>query len=297
MTISASKEAREKAQSGPRTAESLILPTMLGEGYGTYEVRPTNFVLSIVIHMLAFAGFFAASHLLISNKEMVKAKVTDLVNAADIILPPALTISGGGGGGGDRSKLDASAGKPPKFDLDQITPPAAVIRNDKPLLVVQQTIAVPPEVILPQSNVQVGDPLSAALIASNGTGAGSGIGTGRGGGVGKGDGRGLGVGFGAGTGDGVFRVGGGVSAPRPIYNPDPEYSEEARKAKYQGTVVLAIVIGTDGKPRDVRVQRSLGLGLDEKAMEAVRTWRFEPARKNGQPVPVAVNIEVNFNLY
>lgn len=297
MSTSASKEARISAEPVPRAADSLILPTMLGEGYGTYQVRPTNFLLSIVLHMLAFAGFFAASHFLIANKDMVRARVTELVSGEAIIMPPAPTVSGGGGGGGDRSKLDANAGKPPKFDLDQITPPAAVLRNDKPLLVVEQTIAVPPQVKLPTSNIQVGDPLSAALIPSNGTGVSSGIGSGRGGGVGKGDGRGLGIGFGAGTGDGVFRVGGGVSAPLVIYKPDPEYSEEARKAKYQGTVVLALVVGVDGRPRDVRVQRSLGLGLDEKAMEAVRTWRFEPARKNGQPVPVAVNVEVNFNLY
>jgi TonB family protein len=88
-----------------------------------------------------------------------------------------------------------------------------------------------------------------------------------------------------------------VSAPRAVYAPDPEYSEEARKAKWQGTVVLWVVIGPDGKPRDVRVQRSLGMGLDEKAIEAVRTWKFDPAKKDGQPVAVQVNVEVNFRLY
>jgi TonB family protein len=92
-------------------------------------------------------------------------------------------------------------------------------------------------------------------------------------------------------------VGGGVSAPRAIFSPDPEYSEEARKAKYQGTVVLWVVVGADGRPHDLRVTRSLGLGLDEKAMEAVRTWKFEPAKKDGQAVAVQVNIEVNFRLY
>jgi TonB family protein len=92
-------------------------------------------------------------------------------------------------------------------------------------------------------------------------------------------------------------VGGGVSAPRPIYDPDPEYSEQARQAKYQGAVLLWVVVGPDGRPRDIRVQRSLGMGLDEKAIEAVKQWRFEPARKDGQPVAVQVNIEVNFRLY
>lgn len=98
-------------------------------------------------------------------------------------------------------------------------------------------------------------------------------------------------------GGGIFRVGGGVSAPRPIYDPDPEFSEEARAAKYQGKVLLWVVVGADGRPRDVRVRRSLGMGLDERAIATVKTWRFEPAMKDGHPVAVQVNIEVNFRLY
>jgi protein TonB len=98
-------------------------------------------------------------------------------------------------------------------------------------------------------------------------------------------------------GGGLFRVGGGVSAPRPIYDPDPEYSEEARHAKYQGTVLLSVIVGPDGRPHDIRVQRSLGMGLDEKAIEAVRQWKFEPSMKDGHPVAVQVNVEVSFRLY
>jgi TonB family protein len=91
-------------------------------------------------------------------------------------------------------------------------------------------------------------------------------------------------------------VGGGVSAPKAIYAPEAEYSEEARKVKHMGTVVLWLVVGTDGKPRDIRVLRTLGLGLDEKAIEAVKNWRFEPAKKDGKPVAVQINVEVNFHL-
>src|SRR5438105_4196705 len=101
----------------------------------------------------------------------------------------------------------------------------------------------------------------------------------------------------SGGGGGVFRVGGGVSAPKELYAPEPEYSEEARKAKYQGTCVLYLIVGPDGKPRDIRVARSLGLGLDEKAIEAVKQWKFEPAMKDGKPVAVAINVEVDFRLY
>jgi TonB family protein len=95
----------------------------------------------------------------------------------------------------------------------------------------------------------------------------------------------------------VHRVGDGVSAPRIVFQPDPEYSEEARQAKYQGTVVLYVEVGADGRTHNIRIQRALGLGLDEKAIEAVRQWQFEPARKDGQPVRVGVNIEINFCLY
>jgi TonB family protein len=156
---------------------------------------------------------------------------------------------------------------------------------------------VPPEIKLPTVGA-LGDPLSKVIgPPSNGTGSGGGIGSGSGGGVGSGSGPGVGPGHGGGYGGGAYRVGGGVSAPKALYAPDPEYSEEARKAKYQGTVVLWMVVGADGRPQQVRVQRSLGMGLDEKAIEAVRQWKFEPAKLNGQSVPVQINVEVNFRLY
>lgn len=92
-------------------------------------------------------------------------------------------------------------------------------------------------------------------------------------------------------------VGGDVSEPVPIYEPDPEYSDAARKAKFQGTVIVGVVIGVDGHVYDPKIVQPLGLGLDQKALEAVKLWRFEPAKKNGRPVRVAADIEVNFRLY
>ncbi len=90
---------------------------------------------------------------------------------------------------------------------------------------------------------------------------------------------------------------GAVSGPWANYAPDPEYSKEARIAKLNGTVVLWLVVGSDGKPKDIRVVRPLGLGLDEKAVEAVSTWRFRPGQKDGQPVATMVNVEVTFHLF
>ncbi len=96
---------------------------------------------------------------------------------------------------------------------------------------------------------------------------------------------------------GVYRVGGGVSAPKAILAPDPAYTKEAQKANYQGVCVLALIVGVDGNPRDIRVVRPLGKGLDEKAIEAVKQWKFEPAMKDGKPVAVAINVQVTFRLY
>lgn len=95
---------------------------------------------------------------------------------------------------------------------------------------------------------------------------------------------------------GVYRVGGSVTPPQAIYNPQPQYSEEARRAKMQGNVTVSCVVGADGLVHDAKVVRPAGYGMDENALEAVRQWRFEPAKKDGQPVPVQVNIEVSFRL-
>ena len=97
-------------------------------------------------------------------------------------------------------------------------------------------------------------------------------------------------------GEPVYRVGAGVTAPRAIYAPDPEYSEEARRGLLQGQCVLRVMVGADVRPSDVRVDRSLGMGLDEKSIEAIRAWRFEPARKDGQPVAAQVSVETSFAL-
>jgi len=99
------------------------------------------------------------------------------------------------------------------------------------------------------------------------------------------------------TGSGVYKVGGEVTAPVPVDRPEPKYSEEARRAKYQGTVVVMIVVDTSGNVTDARIVRPLGLGLDEKALETVRTWKFKPAMRNGVDVPVRVLVEVNFRLF
>ena len=215
----------------------------------------------------------------------------------DLAMAPKKQANQGGGGGGDRSLTPASKGRLPKIAPRQFTPPSAVINNPNPKLAMDPSILVPPDVPLPNVNMnQYGDPLSKFGGASNGTGSGGGIGSGNGGGVGSGSGGGYGPGSGGGAGGGVFRVGGGVSAPQLLYKVEPQYSEEARKAKFQGTVTLYIEVDPSGRATNVRVVQSLGLGLDEKAEEAVKQWKFRPGYKDGKPVTVAATIEVNFRL-
>ncbi|MCU1284418.1 MAG: TonB-like protein [Acidobacteriales bacterium] len=233
----------------------------------------------------------------VQNHETVTLIAPDMTQF--LPMSPKPKVMGGGGGGGDVSKIQAPKGKLPKVDTQQITPPAIVVRNEQPKLPVEATVVAPPSVKLPNSNMPtIGNPLTSVVgPASNGTGSSGGIGAGGHGGVGIGTGAGVGPGSGGGFGGGPLRVGGGVKAPTPLETPDPEYSEEARKAKYQGVVVLWLVVGPDGHPKNIKVERPLGMGLDQKAVEAVQRWRFEPATKDGKPVAVQINVEVNFRLY
>jgi TonB family protein len=275
--------------------------------WGGYNYRGQGATWSAVIHACLVALLFSSAFLMTRKPLVQPAQPTQQV---ELVLPPdiALPVSqkrndslSGGGGGGDRDKLQAPKGKLPKLAMEQFTPPAMVIRNEHPKLPMEPTVVVPPQVKLPLSASlpNLGDPLSRLPSGppSNGTGSGGGIGSGHGGGVGSGEGAGVGPGMGGGFGGGVFHVGGGVSAPRVLDAPDPDYSEEARKAKYQGTCILWLIVGPDGRPRDIKVARTLGMGLDEKAIDAVRKWKFEPALKDGKPVAVQINVEVNFRLY
>src|SRR5579871_4958535 len=276
-------------------------PEPVKDIWGFYNYKKDGVLGSTGVHVLILAvialGYVVVKHT-VQPAQAQKVTVT-LVDPGDIpALKPSKTQVGGGGGGGDRDVLQASKGKLPKFSMEQITPPVVVVRNEHPKLAVEPTIVIPPQVQLATNNMpNLGDPMSHATLPSNGTGSGSGIGSGEGGGVGSGKGPGFGPGEGGGVGGGVFHVGGGVSPPRVIHQVDPEFSEEARKAKYQGTCTLGLIVGTDGRPSQIRVLSSLGMGLDEKAIEAVKNWVFEPAMKDGHPVRVEIAVEVDFHLY
>jgi TonB family protein len=284
----------------PLKLESKPIPVK--DIWGFYNYKKNGALGSTVAHVIVIAliigGTIFARRLV--TKVEAKPTVTQLIDPGDFIpLKPAKTQAGGGGGGGDRDVLKASQGRLPKFSMKpQLAPPAAVIRNLNPQLAVEPTVMVPPDIKVAMNSMpNLGDPKSSAVIPSNGTGGGSGIGEGYGGGVGPGNGRGVGPGEGMGIGGGIYRPGRGVTPPRGIFTPDPEFSEEARKAKYQGTCTLMLVVTADGRPTNIRVANSLGMGLDEKAIEAVKTWRFEPGQKDGHAVSVEIAVEVDFHLY
>ncbi len=274
-------------------------PVAVKDIWGLYGRKKQSSAYSLAIHVTVVLLLFT-----LASSRAVRQAAKDLTTT--LIAPDLAPYqpkagpqkpSGGGGGGGDRSPLPAAKGRLPKISPRQFTPPVQVYNNLNPKLPMEPTIIAPPDVNIPNNNMmQYGDPLAKIGPPSNGPGSGGGIGSGSGGGVGSGKGGGYGPGEGGGFGGGVFRVGGGVTAPVPLYKPEPEYSEEARKAKYQGTVVLYVEVDTAGHPRNLRVVRSLGLGLDEKAIEAVGKWKFRPGYKDGKPVVVAATVEVNFRL-
>jgi TonB family protein len=244
-------------------------PVAVKDIWGLYGRQKKSFMMSTgfqaVVVVLAFT-IFSVKPVQTAVQQAVQIFAPDLAPPLPDMAPKKQTMQGGGGGG-DRSPLPASKGKLPKPALRQFTPPVQVANNLNPKLAMEPTIIAPPDVKMPNVNMpNYGDPLQKIGPLSNGSGSGGGIGS------------------------------GGVTAPVLVFKKEPEYSEEARKAKYQGTVVLYVEVTPDGKAANMRVLRSLGLGLDEKAMEAVRQWKFKPGLKDGKAVTVAATIEVNFRL-
>jgi periplasmic protein TonB len=226
---------------------------------------------------------------LLHEKVKFAAPVRPLL-VTDLAIPPQAPPRADkmGGGGGQRGPTPVTKGTPPKFADTQIVPP-----NKPPLIEpkihIEPTIEVQQDVKMASSIPQIGI-ASSPLVGMS-------MGNGRGTGLGSGDGSGLGPGSGGNTGGGPRRIGGGVSAPILIYSVEPEFSEEARKAKVAGNVLVNLWVDTNGNPSHVHVIRGVGMGLDEKARDAVLQYKFKPAMENGHPVLVELNVEVNFQIF
>jgi TonB family protein len=280
--------------SAARAQTSAPLP-QIRETWSPNEFPNSRWV-SLVLHAVVLA-------LLILPAAITKPlpSVETLVTLYNKAIPLVLNMpekgrSGGGGGGGRRTPAPPSRGALPKAADQQLVPPMVEAKNLAPELVVESTIVVPQLATLQALNFQIGDPNGVVGAPSAGPGTGGGIGTGVGTGISQGRGAGVGQGEGGGVGGGVFSVGGGVSEPILLSQVQPEYSDDGRKARVQGTVELLIVVQADGTVLFDSVRKSLGYGLDQQAIDAVKRWRFVPGRKDGKPVPVYVSVLVNFSL-
>ena len=246
----------------------------------------------------ATAASFVIYALLISiilwmvNKHVQFAAPVKQLIVANLTPPPEMPKVNDrmGGGGGQRGPTPVAKGQLPKFADQQITPPKAPPMEQPKIKMPEPTIEVQKDLKMASNNMpNLGMPNSPLIGSSMGNGSGSGLGSG--------SGSGLGPGSGGNYGGGLRHVGGGVSSPEVIYKVEPEFSEEARKAKFMGVVTVTLIVNTQGLPQDVHVIRGVGMGLDDKAVEAVRQYKFKPAMENGHPVPVRVNVEVNFQIF
>lgn len=267
-------------------------PVEVKQIWGLYARQPRSFALSAAVQ----AGLVALLFTVLASKPVQQRiqQVVPLFLPAEVPTTPPVPHAGGGGGG-NRSPLPASKGRLPKPAPRQFVPPTAVVLHPQPKLAVEASILAPPDSILPPIDLpNFGDPLGKLGPASNGPGAGGGIGSGKGGGVGPGSGGGAGPGANGGI---AYLPGkGGVTKPTLIHQEDPEFSEEARKARFQGEVVIMIDVDPTGHVVNPRVIKSAGLGLDEKALEAAVKWTFYPGTLNGKPVTTRATISMWFHL-
>ena len=262
----------------------------------------------------AFHAGIAATLILISTIGLPQAAETRMrVDPAPtrLVFLASPGPGGGGGGGGMRQKPPPPrAQRKGKSSLDS---PVPVRKAPKPIEAAPRPEPPPPPQVTPEPLPPVVAPV--ATVAANeiekpgvidepapkqsesrGPGAGGGVGTGAGTGMGKGEGSGIGDGSGGGTGGGPYRPGSGVLPPRILREVKAGYTEEARRANIEGGVVLEIVVRRDGSVSDVKLLNGLPHGLNERAIAAVRQWRFAPATRLGQAVDVVVEVEVEFKL-
>ncbi|MBS1815728.1 MAG: energy transducer TonB [Acidobacteria bacterium] len=247
---------------------------------------PVSTGIAIVLHALVFLIIF------IVGRKVIQTVTPQKTTTISMDVPPPVKMKQAAkslqGGGGQRGAAPVSKGSPPPPSPNPIVPPSQPPK-------IQPQLAIPPAV---NSVVNMNNPAMPNLGVANAPNVGvASMGNGKGSGLGSGNGNGVGPGSGGGTGGGPFQIGGDVSAPTLVYQPDPDYSEEARKAKFQGEVLVNLVVDAQGRPTRIKVLRHLGMGLDEKAVEAVAKYKFKPALKGGKPVPVELNVSVNFQIF
>ena len=264
----------------------------------TFKRSRSSSAISFVVHAVAITFLLSLAlraHTMIATSPETTVTPVDFKPYTPPMTLPVARSTGGGGGGGAHEVVEASKGHLPAVALVQITPPQ-LSRIDRPKLGIapSESMKIPEDNNLPNLGVTQSPQIQ---LVSQGRGSGSGFGQGQGGGIGMGHGSGVGPGNGSGYGGGLMSVGGGVAAPEVIHSVEPEFTQDARQANFQGSVAIKLIVDSQGNPQDVRVTRHLGMGLDEKAMEAVRQYKFKPAMYQGHPVSVQIVIDVDFHLH
>jgi protein TonB len=268
----------------PLVLESKPIPVV--DRMATHQDPKATASAVAIYVILGLLFFFWGARAIHNNMVAKQMELTKLLTPPPMA-PMKQTM---GGGGGQRGPTPVTKGALPKFAETQITPPKAPPMEQPKIRMPDPTIEVQTNLKMANNNMpNLGMPNSPLIGTSMGNGNGSGLGSG--------SGAGLGPGSGGNYGGGLRHVGGGVSAPVPIYTVEPEFSEEARKAKFMGVVTVNLIVGANGLPQNVHVVRGVGMGLDEKAVEAVKQYRFTPAKEAGKPVAVEMNVEVNFQIF
>jgi protein TonB len=277
---------------------------------GREEARSTRlpFAVSTTLHA---ALFIVVVFLTTIGLTPAGATVADIRAEAMPLIFVSLPGPGGGGGGGGLQQKPP----PPKAQregLRTLSSPLPARKPPKPVEAVPDPPPPEPEPVKAEPLPPVVAPVVAAPADPNtrpgvleqttadtdsrGAGSGGGAGSGKGAGIGEGEGEGLGEGSGGGTGGGPYRPGSGIDPPTLLREVKPDYTDDARVRQLEGEVVLEIVVRRDGSVGDLKILRGLGGGLNDRAIQAVRQWRFSPARRKGAPVDVVVEVAVEFKL-
>lgn len=282
-------DALPQEQAGNETRQpGVSKPLFASPEIGKAARSANSLWTALGIHGLAMAllAFVVTAQVQHVARKPVAATEILTVPPPPLPVSPADDHSGGGGGQHDLSAV--SQGRLPKFAPEQLLKPTQAPR-------IPASLPVEPTVVM-QNNLKMANNDMVNLGLPNSNLNGVSLGNGGGTGVGSGYGAGVGPGSGTNTGGGVAHIGGAVRKPELIFQPEAEFSEEARKARFSGNVEVYLWVDEQGNPSHIRVAHGVGMGLDEKALEAVRQYRFKPATQNGKPVKVDLYVEVTFTI-
>jgi TonB family protein len=292
-------ECAEQAAQHPTRSDALF--SVFEHDPARTRTRGLPLAVTSTVHVGLFIVVVFIGTLGLAPSAATTAYRSDLTRLVFVALPGP---GGGGGGGGLRQPAP-----PPKAEREgrramsnplPARPPEPVQVEPPPVRALQAeslpVIAAPLITLPADARDRIGALADEPGVDSAGPGVGGGTGVGAGQGVGEGTGAGVGPGSGGGTGGGPYRPGSGIEPPRLLREVRPVYTEEARRRRLVGDVILEIVVRQDGSVGDLKIVRGLGGGLNERAVEAVRQWRFSPARRHGAPVDVLVEVAVEFRL-